>query len=158
MTPKQVEEKFDEVVDFADIGDFVYLPMKTYSSGMGARLRFAISSVATPDILMIDEALATGDAAFKARSKERIDEVRKNAGTVFLVSHSISTIEAMTNRVLWVHQGKLVMDGPTEVVAEEYKNYVRALRTYRQDVAKHRAAHKGEPAPDTAEIRQAVKS
>jgi teichoic acid transport system ATP-binding protein len=128
LTPKQVEERFDEVVEFAGIGDFVYLPMKTYSSGMGARLRFAISSAAAPDILMIDEALATGDAAFKARSKARIEDVRQNAGTVFLVSHSISTIEAMCTRALWVHEGKLVMDGPAHEVAERYKEYVRGQR------------------------------
>ncbi|MCA5892741.1 ABC transporter ATP-binding protein [Isoptericola sp. NEAU-Y5] len=128
LTPKQVEERFDDVVDFADIGDFVYMPMKTYSSGMGARLRFAISSAATPDILMIDEALATGDAAFKARSKARIDEVRKDAGTIFLVSHSISTIDAMCTRVLWLHQGQLVMDGPTDEVLAQYKKFVRAHR------------------------------
>ncbi|MFJ3407414.1 ABC transporter ATP-binding protein [Promicromonospora sp. NPDC090134] len=128
LTPKQVDEKFDEVVEFAGIGDFVYLPMRTYSSGMGARLRFAISSAASPDILMIDEALATGDAAFKERSKSRIEEVRANAGTVFLVSHSISTIEAMCTRVLWMHQGQLVMDGPVHEVAEAYKNFVRAQR------------------------------
>jgi teichoic acid transport system ATP-binding protein len=128
LTPKQVEERFDEVVEFAGIGDFVYMPMRTYSSGMGARLRFAISSSAQPDILMIDEALATGDAAFKAKSKARIEQVRDNAGTVFLVSHSISTIEAMCNRVLWIHEGQLVMDGPAHVVAEEYKEFVRAHR------------------------------
>lgn len=128
LTPKQVEERFDDVVEFAGIGDFVYMPMRTYSSGMGARLRFAISSSAQPDILMIDEALATGDAAFKAKSKARIEQVRENAGTVFLVSHSISTIEAMCNRVLWIHQGQLVMDGPAHVVAEEYKEFVRAQR------------------------------
>lgn len=128
LTPKQVEERFDEVVEFADIGDFVYMPMKTYSSGMGARLRFAISSAATPDILMIDEALATGDAAFKARSRARIEEVRKNAGTIFLVSHSTSTVEAMCTRVLWVHQGQLVMDGSTEEVLAAYRRFVRAHR------------------------------
>lgn len=128
LTPKQVEERFDEVVEFAEIGEFVHLPMKTYSSGMGARLRFAISSSASPDILMIDEALATGDAAFKERSKARIEQVRENAGTVFLVSHSISTIEAMCTRVLWMHQGQLVMDGPVHEVADAYKKFVRAQR------------------------------
>jgi teichoic acid transport system ATP-binding protein len=128
LTPKQVEERFDDVVEFAGIGDFVYMPMRTYSSGMGARLRFAISSSAQPDILMIDEALATGDAAFKAKSKARIEQVRENAGTIFLVSHSISTIEAMCNRVLWIHAGQLVMDGPAHEVTEEYKKFVRAHR------------------------------
>nr|WP_098465359.1 ABC transporter ATP-binding protein [Isoptericola jiangsuensis] len=131
MTPKEIDDKFDEVVEFADIGEFVDLPMKTYSSGMAARLRFAISSAAIPDILMVDEALATGDAAFKARSKARIDEVRRQAGTVFLVSHSISTIEAMCTRVLWMHQGRLVMDGHVDEVASAYKQFVRANREAR---------------------------
>ncbi|WP_407316938.1 ABC transporter ATP-binding protein [Isoptericola halotolerans] len=131
MTPKQIDEKFDEVVEFADIGSFVDLPMKTYSSGMAARLRFAISSAAIPDILMVDEALATGDAAFKSRSKARIEEVRQQAGTVFLVSHSITTIEAMCTRVLWMHQGKLVMDGPVEEVTAAYRQFVRAHRQAR---------------------------
>ena len=90
--------------------------------------RGGLSSAAEPDILMIDEALATGDAAFKARSKARIEDVRENAGTVFLVSHSISTIEAMCTRVLWVHGGQLVMDGPTHEVAGAYKEFVRAQR------------------------------
>ncbi|MDO8147989.1 ABC transporter ATP-binding protein [Isoptericola sp. b515] len=131
MTPRQIDDKFDEVVEFADIGDFVDLPMKTYSSGMAARLRFAISSAAVPDILMVDEALATGDAAFKSRSKARIAEVRQQAGTVFLVSHSISTIEAMCTRVLWMHQGQLVMDGPVDEVAGAYRDFVRAHRQAR---------------------------
>lgn len=135
LTPKQVQERYDEIVDFADIGDFVNLPMKAYSSGMSARLRFAISASAVPDILMIDEALATGDATFRQKSKARIDEVRQGAGTVFLVSHSIATIESICSRVLWVHKGQLVMDGPADVVCEAYKDFVRRIKRYRQDVA-----------------------
>lgn len=126
LSPKEVEERYDEVVEFADIGDFVDLPMKTYSSGMGARLRFAISSAARPDILMVDEALATGDAAFRERSRRRIEEIRQDAGTVFLVSHSIATVKAMCTRVIWVHRGKVVMDGPTEEVASAYQEFVQA--------------------------------
>lgn len=159
LTPKQVDERFDEVVEFAGIGDFVYLPMKTYSSGMGARLRFAISSSASPDILMIDEALATGDAAFKERSKARIEQVRENAGTVFLVSHSISTIEAMCTRVLWMHQGQLVMDGPVHEVAEAYKNFVRAQRPGRSGMSPaRRRAHLRKKAQEEAEQKAAAKA
>ncbi|ROS78550.1 ABC transporter ATP-binding protein [Cellulomonas sp. PhB143] len=132
LTQRQVRERFDEIVEFSGIGDAVYLPMKAYSSGMGARLRFAISSAATPDILMIDEALATGDATFRQKSKERIDGVRENAGTVFLVSHSIATVEAMCARVLWVHKGRLVRDGPADEVCEEYKQFVRQVRERRK--------------------------
>lgn len=124
LTMEQLEERYDDIVDFAELGEFVNLPMKTYSSGMAARLRFAISANAVPDILMIDEALATGDAGFRAKSKARIDEVRAAAGTVFLVSHSLATIESTCTRVLWVHEGKLVMDGPTEEVCARYRDFV----------------------------------
>ncbi|BDZ42869.1 teichoic acid ABC transporter ATP-binding protein [Paraoerskovia sediminicola] len=128
LTQAEVRAKFDDIVEFSGIGDAVYLPMRTYSSGMSARLRFAISSAATPDILMIDEALATGDATFRQKSKARIDTVREQAGTVFLVSHSLATIESICSRVLWVHEGRLVMDGPAEDVCAAYKGFVRAKR------------------------------
>ncbi|WP_029253125.1 ABC transporter ATP-binding protein [Paraoerskovia marina] len=128
LTPQQVRDRFDEIVDFAGIGDAVYLPMKTYSSGMSARLRFAISSFATPDILMIDEALATGDATFRQKSKARMEVVRSEAGTIFLVSHSLATVKAICTRVLWLHEGNLVMDGPSEVVADAYGRFARSKR------------------------------
>lgn len=126
LTPRQVTERFDEVVEFSGIGDFVYLPMKTYSSGMGARLRFAISAAAEPEIMMIDEALATGDAGFKSRSRQRINEIRRQAGTVFIVSHSVGTIEDMCTRALWIHEGLLVMDGPASEVAAAYQEYAES--------------------------------
>lgn len=128
LNRKQVRERFNEIVDFAGIGDFVYQPMQAYSSGMGSRLRFAISSAAQPDILLIDEALSTGDAEFRARSKARIDEIREQAGTVFLVSHSLQAVQQMCSRVLWIHEGKLRMDGPAEEVSEAYQAFVRPNR------------------------------
>jgi teichoic acid transport system ATP-binding protein len=121
LTGQQVREKFDEIVDFSGIGEFINLPMSAYSSGMGARLRFAISTAAVPDILIVDEALATGDADFKARSQERIKEIRQHAGTVFLVTHSNQTILDMCERVLWMDNGRLIMDGPAEDVVAAYK-------------------------------------
>ena len=128
LSAKEVEERYQEIVDFAEIGEFVNLPMKSYSSGMGARLRFAISASAVPDILMIDEALATGDAAFRAKSKAKMDEIRQSAGTVFLVSHSLATVQSMCTRVLWVHEGKLVMDGDPKEVCGRYKKFVQATK------------------------------
>ncbi len=121
LTPRQVRERYDDIVDFSGIGDFVNLPMSAYSSGMGARLRFAISTAAAPDILMIDEALATGDAEFQARSRDRIAEIRRDASTVFLVSHSNAAIRESCDRVLWMEQGRLVMDGPTDEVVRAYE-------------------------------------
>jgi teichoic acid transport system ATP-binding protein len=121
LTPAQVRERYPGIVDFSGIGDFVDLPMSAYSSGMGARLRFAISTAAAPDILMIDEALATGDAEFQARSRDRIAEIRREASTVFLVSHSNAAIRDSCDRVLWMEQGRLVMDGPTDEVVRAYE-------------------------------------
>ncbi len=120
LSKAEVDEVYDEVVEFSGIGDAIHLPMSTYSSGMAARLRFAISTAAVPPVLVIDEALATGDAAFRARSKERIEKLREQAGTVFLVSHSAATIRAMCDRALWLDQGELVMDGPVDEVVDAY--------------------------------------
>jgi len=120
LSPAQVAERYDDVVGFAGIGEFLDLPMRAYSSGMSARLRFAISSAARPDILMIDEALATGDVEFRRRSRERVDEIREHAGTVLLVSHSMSTIRSMCDRVLWLDHGRLVADGSVDEVLEQY--------------------------------------
>jgi teichoic acid transport system ATP-binding protein len=121
LSRADVRERFDSIVDFAGIGDFVYLPMNAYSSGMAARLRFAISTAKVPDILMIDEALSTGDQEFQRKSKEKVLEVKEQAGTVFLVSHSAGTVESMCERAIWLDQGQLVMDGPTSEVLAAYK-------------------------------------
>lgn len=126
LTPAQVRERFDEIVEFAGVGEHIHLPMKAYSSGMAARLRFAISTAAVPDVLMIDEALATGDAAFRARSKKRIEEIRSQAGTVFLVSHSTRSIERMCDRAIWLDEGLVRMDGPAGEVTSAYRE---ALKT-----------------------------
>jgi teichoic acid transport system ATP-binding protein len=122
LTPKEVRERFDDVVEFAGIGEFVNLPMQAYSSGMSARLRFAISSAARPDILLIDEALATGDAQFRRRSQDRIDEIRQHAGTVFHVSHSLKAIQATCSRALWIEAGRLKLDGPVDDVSAAYQH------------------------------------
>ncbi len=119
----QVKERFEEIVAFSGIGDAVYRPMSTYSSGMAARLRFAISTAAVPDVLMIDEALSTGDAEFRKRSGEKVDEIREKASTVFLVSHSNSTVRDLCDRVLWMHHGRLIADGPTEAILTAYEGW-----------------------------------
>src|SRR5699024_580501 len=125
LTPDQVHERFDDIVEFSGIGDFINLPMKAYSSGMAARLRFAISTAAVPDILMIDEALATGDAAFRTRSRAKIDQIREHAGTVLLVSHSTKSIVRLCDRAIWIDQGAKVADGPSREVVAEYKSALK---------------------------------
>lgn len=119
LSPEETKKRYDEIVKFADLKPgFIDYPMSTYSSGMGARLRFAIAAARTHDVLLIDEALATGDAKFKRRSKAKIDELRKNAGAVFLVAHNLDVIEETCNRVIWLDEGRIKMDGdPQEVLA-----------------------------------------
>jgi len=121
MTPDEIIEEYDAICDFAGIGEFVHLPMNTYSSGMGARLRFAIAAARTPDILLIDEALATGDAAFRRRSEARIRKLRDEAGTVFLVSHGLGVVRESCTRAIWLENGRIVMDGPADDVVDAYQ-------------------------------------
>jgi teichoic acid transport system ATP-binding protein len=121
MTLEEVKSRYREIVDFAGIKEeFLDLPMRTYSSGMAARLRFAIAASVSHRVLLVDEALAVGDKGFQKRSEQRIRELRETAGTVFLVSHALPAITKTCNRVLWVEQGRLKMDGPTAEVVEAY--------------------------------------
>jgi teichoic acid transport system ATP-binding protein len=126
MTREQIHAHYDDIVDFSGIndkGDFISLPMRTYSSGMGARLRFSIAAAKSHDVLLIDEALSTGDARFRRRSQERIDELRAEAGTVFLVSHSNGTITETCDRAIWLEAGTLRMDGPAKEVVAAYEEF-----------------------------------
>jgi teichoic acid transport system ATP-binding protein len=121
LTPEEIAEKYQSIVDFAAIGDFIDLPMRTYSAGMQARLRFAIAAAVSHRVLLIDEALAVGDKAFQQRSEARIRELRGEAGTVFLVSHSMGSVLDTCGRALWIDHGTLKMDGPATDVVEAYE-------------------------------------
>ncbi|OON72112.1 ABC transporter ATP-binding protein [Streptomyces tsukubensis] len=126
MSREQVGQRYEDIVDFSGInekGDFITLPMRTYSSGMAARLRFSIAAAKDHDVLLIDEALATGDRSFQKRSEARIRELRSSAGTVFLVSHNNKSIRDTCERVLWLERGELRMDGPTKDVLKEYDDF-----------------------------------
>ncbi|MGO0575847.1 ABC transporter ATP-binding protein [Ornithinimicrobium panacihumi] len=134
LKPQEVRERIEDIIAFADIGEFIDLPMSSYSSGMGARLRFAISTATIPDILVVDEALATGDLQFKERAQQRIAEIKEKAGTVFMVSHNARTIKRSCDRALWLDDGRLVMDGEAGPVVDAYvaKYGRRATRRRRQ--------------------------
>jgi teichoic acid transport system ATP-binding protein len=126
MSREEVAERYEHIVEFSGInekGDFITLPMRTYSSGMSARLRFSIAAAKDHDVLMIDEALATGDKKFQRRSEQRVRELREEAGTVFLVSHNNKSIRDTCERTLWLEKGELVHDGPTEEVLKEYEKF-----------------------------------
>lgn len=127
LTRAEIAEKFDEIVELSGLEKAIHLPMRSYSSGMASRLRFAIAASIDPEILLIDEALNTGDAQFAGRSKKRMDELREKAGCVFLVSHSLDTILEMCTRVVWMDKGDLLMDGEPKTVVKAYKEFTTQL-------------------------------
>lgn len=127
LSHEEIATRFDEIVEVSGLEKSIHLPMKSYSSGMGSRLRFAIAACANPEILLVDEALNTGDAQFAARSKQRMDELRSQAGCVLLVSHSLTTIKEMTSRTIWLDKGDLIMDGPSKDVTQEYMKFTKEL-------------------------------
>jgi teichoic acid transport system ATP-binding protein len=127
MSKAEARRIAPEIIDFSGInerGDFGSLPMATYSSGMAARLRFAIAAAKKHDVLLIDEALATGDARFKRLSEARVRALREDAGTVFLVSHSLETVLETCARTIWLEGGLIRADGPSAAVIEEYSAYM----------------------------------
>jgi lipopolysaccharide transport system ATP-binding protein len=125
MTYAEVARKFDEIVAFSEIGEFIDTPVKRYSSGMYVRLAFAVASFLEPEILIVDEVLAVGDAAFQRKSLGRLNEAAHEHGrTVLFVSHNLQAIRTFCSRVLLIEQGRLVFDGPTQ---EGIERYLRAI-------------------------------
>lgn len=121
LTLAEIEEKKQEIIDFADIGEHLYQPVKTYSSGMFARLAFACAINVNPDVLIVDEVLSVGDMAFQEKSITKMKEIRKKGTTILFVSHSLSAIRNFCTRAIWMREGKIVLNGKTSFVTEEYK-------------------------------------
>ena len=117
---KFLQEKFVEIIDFAELRDFVDVPLKNYSSGMVARLGFAIATVIEPDILICDEILAVGDFQFQQKCEERINQMRAHGVTILFVSHSIEQVQRICHRALWLDHGHLKMIGPVDEVCPAY--------------------------------------
>ena len=122
FTKKSIDEKFDEIVDFSELHEFIDVPMKNYSSGMVARIGFAVATIIKPEILILDEILSVGDFRFQEKCEVRINEMMSGNTTVILVSHSIDQVERMCKRVMWLEKGKVRMVGNTEDVCIAYKS------------------------------------
>lgn len=121
-TKQFIDDHFDEIVEFAELRDFVDMPLKNYSSGMVARIAFAIATVTEPDILIVDETLSVGDVFFQQKCENRIQHFIKNGDvTVLFVSHSIEQVERICQRAIWIEKGDLRMDGPVAEVCEAYR-------------------------------------
>jgi len=123
LTRKQVYERFDQIVEWAELEDVIDLPMKAYSSGMYGRLAFAVSTHLDPDVLLIDEALSTGDAHFRRKSYDKMQELVNQARTIVIVSHGIAAIREMCDDCIWMHKGEIVRRGKPDEVADEYLEF-----------------------------------
>jgi len=124
LTREELKEKYAEIAEFAELGDFMDMPMRTYSSGMYGRLAFSVSVNLEPDILLVDEALAAGDARFKRKSSEKMRELCARAHTILLVSHALRSVRELCDEVIWMHKGELVLRGDADSVIKAYTRFL----------------------------------
>jgi ABC-type polysaccharide/polyol phosphate transport system ATPase subunit len=124
LSRKEVAARAEEVAEFAGIGEFIDVPVRTYSSGMYQRLAFSVSVHMDPDILLIDEALSAGDASFKVKANAKMAELMKSARAMFLVSHSLNAIREMCDDALWIHKGKLMMHDTPDACIKAYTKFL----------------------------------
>ena len=129
LSRRDVEERADEVAEWTELGDFIDMPMQTYSSGMSARVGFSVAVHMKPDILMIDEALSTGDAHFREKATAKMAELRESARAMFVVSHGLDSIKEMCNEAMWLDRGKLMMRGEPADVVDSYMKFVKVKKS-----------------------------
>lgn len=122
---QKIEEKMNEIIEFAELGQFIDMPVKTYSSGMFSKLAFSITAVLEPDIMLVDEVLSVGDAKFKKKSfKKMQDLISDENRTVVIVSHNTETIKKLCNRLIWIHEGQIKMIGTVDEVLPVYDEFM----------------------------------
>jgi len=122
---KFINEKYDDILDFSELREFENIAIKNFSSGMIARLGFAIATLVKPDILIVDEILSVGDFLFQQKCEKRISDMMSGGTTVLIVSHSLDQIERLCQRVIWLEKGKMIMEGNTALICEKYKTAER---------------------------------
>ena len=120
---KLIDEKFEEIVDFSEVREFLDAPLKTFSSGMTAKLAFSIATIVNPEILIVDEILSVGDIKFQDKSKKKMISMITGGTTVVFVSHSLQQIKDLCTKVVWIERGKIKKIGETEKVCDEYYKY-----------------------------------
>jgi ABC-type polysaccharide/polyol phosphate transport system ATPase subunit len=129
LSRKEVEERANDVAEWTELGDFIDMPMRTYSSGMSARVGFSVAVHMEPDILMIDEALSTGDAHFREKANAKMAELRESARAMFLVSHGLGSIKEMCNEAMWFDKGTLMMRGEPNEVVDAYMTFLKVKKS-----------------------------
>ena len=136
LSQKKVEKITQGVIDFAELGDFLYQPVKKYSSGMKSRLGFAISINLDPDIIIIDEALSVGDSGFASKCMKKMEEFKKNGKTIFFISHSLPQVKSFCNKALWIEGGELKAYGEINDIAKQYDEYIKELKNKSEEEKK----------------------
>ena len=124
MSRDEVEEKYHQIAEFSELGDFIDLPMRTYSSGMGAKLAFSVAVHFEPDVLLVDEALSAGDARFKTKARDKMHELMSTARTIVVVSHALNTIADLCNDAIWLDHGTLMARGEPKEIIDKYMHHV----------------------------------
>lgn len=124
ISPKEMERRIEDIVAFSELGEFIHQPVKTYSSGMQARLGFSVAINVDPEILIIDEALAVGDARFVAKCMHRIRDIQNSGATILFVSHDVTAVRTLCDRAIWIHEGKLVEDGDVFPVTGRFMEFM----------------------------------
>lgn len=124
MKKKEIDERFDSIVDFSGVGEFIDTPVKRYSSGMFSRLGFSVAAHMNPDILLVDEVLSVGDMSFQAKCAQKMRELLASGATIVLVSHNLSLVQSLCKRIILLNKGELLKDGPTDEVIPYYENLV----------------------------------
>ena len=124
----EIEERLDEITEFSGLGSFLDVPLRMYSSGMWARLGFAVATCMRPDTLLIDEVLAVGDQAFRQKCLDRMSKYRDQGTAILLVTHSLQIVETMCDQAMWLDHGEVLEMGAAEKVAESYRRHVKAVR------------------------------
>lgn len=133
LTDEQIDDLFDDIVEFSELGEFIYQPIRTYSSGMKSRLGFSIAIHIDPDILIVDEALSVGDKTFSDKCLVKIKEFQEQNKTIFFVSHSSGQVKQMCNKAVWIQFGGMEKFGDAEPIVEEYDNYIENFNLLTKD-------------------------
>ena len=119
-----LKRKYDEIIEFAELGEFIHQPLKTYSSGMMMRLAFSVATLVDPEILIVDEILAVGDERFQEKSRKRMMNLMNGGTTVLMVSHNLNQIRDMCSRAIWLDKGKVRNDGETKIICDAYHQHL----------------------------------
>ncbi|EOT42441.1 ABC transporter ATP-binding protein [Enterococcus columbae] len=154
FTKEQVDEMVDDIINFADIGDHLYQPVKTYSSGMFVRLAFAVAINVDPEILIVDEALAVGDLEFQLKCMEKFTEFRNAGKTILFVSHDVNAVRRFCDRVYWLKNGVVENEGETMEVTEEYENFLK--RKSLKTIDREKSVVEEHSAPEIVTVDSAV--